>query len=807
MPSEPWFLEEGVPRSLDWKVLWREAVGRFGKSSCLRLRDRWVSFQELGEESERLSSMLQINPGWCRGALVLLPVKGEEFFAKLVAVWCAGGVAVPCRDDADEGNARPEGSVDFIWGEGIPVAAGSRIGLPSSEWHAIYRTSGSTGEPRAIVRGWRQALYEAGHYAAALGLRAGMDCTMLIHPTFGASTKHFLGCLLSGCRQYVPSVTGTSISGGDLLYGTPSQILARESELNSGRRFDQISLTGEPCSSKGWEVIRAISSPGAKCLNALGGTETGVLINSLSDIHSSGFEPGSLYGTGLPGKRLTVVGDDGAAIPSGTPGHLLVESEWIGEGYLGPSAEGDEGFHPFENKGTARLFLTGDVVVEEEGRFRHLGRSGSMIKHRGEWLDTTPLRSALQGERVDGFHLDRTGESIGLRVWIRMEHPDRELLKQIAAGLVKRLGESPLLPEMLLAIREFPLNAHGKTDLRELTRLAGTDEVLSERIPSRVGRIAEAIAGGEWDSPILKGARRIGDLELDSLSLHELLLEIERLSGNPILLWKITPATLLAEITGTGHDHAKAFNRLDGAVGAPVLLWMGDGVTGIRHELGKRVRILHWNVSAFPGAEGTERVTSLRELSQRMIGMADPVDLSGRVVVGGFSVGAVLAHEIALVLADGETPPEGVLLLDPPDLDYRPIRSPWRWSRWRPSILCRLLRLLPAVLLDASEGRLRHLLAEETQRHVRERRRKLLRNYLPATTSLPTVLATSASHHEGALRGFAHVSGEIGILPLGVENHTEVMSNPSARSLWMGRLTEWLFGGAPTRPGTTPLCA
>ncbi len=223
-------------------------------------------------------------------------------------------------------------------------------------------------------------------------------------------------------------------------------------------------------------------------------------------------------------------------------------------------------------------------------------------------------------------------------------------------------------------------------------------------------------------------------------------------------------------------------------------------MTGIRHELGKRVRILHWNVSAFPGAEGTEGVTSLRELSQRMIGMADSADLSGRIVIGGFSAGAVLAHEASLVLADRGTPPEGVLLLDPPDLDYRPIRSPWRWSRWRPSILCRLLRFLPAVLLDASEGRLRHFLAEETQRHVRERRRKLLRNYQPGTTSLPTVLATSASHHEGALRGFAHVSGKIGILPLGVENHTEVMSDPCARSLWMGSLAEWLFGSTPARP-------
>jgi acyl-coenzyme A synthetase/AMP-(fatty) acid ligase len=793
MSSEPWFLEQGIPRFLDWNLLWREALGRFGKSPCLRLSNRWVSFQELSEDVEHRALLLKANTSWRLGALVLLPVKGEDFFAKLLAVWCAGGVAVPSRENADDGNVRPEGSVDFFWGEGEPVASGSRIGLPSSEWHAIYHTSGSTGEPRAIVRGWRQAIYEAGHYAAVLGLREGMDCTMLIHPTFGASTKHFLGCLLSGCMQSVPSVTGTSISGGDLLYGTPSQILAREADLHSGRCFDLISLTGEPCSSKGWEVIRAISSPGAKCLNALGGTETGVLINTLSDIHSTEYESGSLYGNGLPGKRLTVVGDDGAPLASGTPGHLLVESEWIAEGYLGPAEGGDTGFHSFENKGTARLFLTGDVVVEEKGRFRHFGRSGSMIKHRGEWIDTAKLRIALQGEGVDTFHLDRNGEGIGLRVWIRMERPDRELLKLIAEGLEERLYASPLLPEMLLAIREFPLNTHGKTDLRELARLVGTDEVLAERIPSRVGRIAVAITNCEWDSPMLKGAQRIGDLELDSLSLHELLLEIERLSGNLIPLWMISPATLFSEMVNPRRDRAGSFASLDGDAGVPVLLWVGDGVMGIRHEFGKGAKVIHWTAEDYPGASGTAGVDSMHELAERMVEMADSRDFSGRIVVGGFSAGAVMALEIARVLARQGFQPKGLLLLDPPDLDHRYIRSPWRWSRWRPSILCRLLGMAPSFVLDGSDGKLRLFLAKETRRHVRERRRRLMRYHQVTPVSIPTVLATSSSNHDAAIRSFGHTSRQIEILEMGVEEHLAVITDSGARYRWMKKLHGFLF--------------
>lgn len=793
MTSEPWFHSQGVPRSLDWNLLWQEALGRFGGKPCLRLRDRWISFLELGERADQQAALLRATQGWNPGSLVLLPVMGECFFPKLLAVWQEGGVAVPWKDEIGAGSHGPEISVDFVWGDGMPEPTGSKSDLPSSGWHAIYCTSGSTGRPRAIIRGWRQALYEAGHYASVIGMREGMECTMLIHPSFGASTKHFLGCLLSGCRQSVPSVTGIPVHGGDLLYGTPSQILARESELISGSGFELVSLTGEPCSSRGWEVIRSLSFPHAKCLNALGGTETGVLINSLSDVHSERSEMSSLCGIGLPGKRLVVVGDDQKPVPNGTPGLLCVESEWIAEGYLDPIPEGADRFNPFQKTETGRLFLTGDVVMEEGGCIHYLGRSGSMIKHRGAWIDTTPLRNALEGAGIGEIHLDRAGERDALRVWIRMENPNRDLLGKVSERLMQILGDSPLLPEILIAIREFPLNPHGKKDLRELARLAESEEVIKERIPTRVERIASVIVNEEWDSRLLKGALRVGELELDSLSLHEVLLEVERLSGHRIPFWKIQPATPLVAIIRSSGDSPQAFSRLDGEAAAPVLLWIGDGVTGIRHELGNQVRILHWNVSAFPGALGTWDASSMRDLAERMIGMADPGDLSGRVVVGGFSAGAVVGHEVSLVLSARGTSPAGLLLLDPPDLNYRPIRSPWRWSHWRPSILCRLLGILPEMALNAANGKLRHALANETRKHVRERRRTLLRNYRVASTTIPAVLATSGSHQEGALRGFAHASDKIEILLLGVEHHTEVMTSPAARSLWVPKLRSFLF--------------
>ena len=490
---------------------------------------------------------------------------------------------------------------------------------------------------------------------------------------------------------------------------------------------------------------------------------------------------------------MAVIGDDQKPVPKGTPGLLRVESEWIAEGYL-DAAPGGDCFHPFPRSDSGRIFLTGDVVVEEEETLHLLGRSGSMIKHRGAWIDTSPLHNALQAEGIGEIHLDKSGERDALRVWMQMESPDRELLRKVASRLEQTFADSPLLPEIVVGIGKFPLNSNGKKDLCELARLAESGAVFTEKISTRVERLASILVNEEWDSRLLKGARQIGDLELDSLSLHELLLEIERLSGKAIPLWKMQPATSLTEILHTSGELPQAFGRLEGKVGAPVLLWMGDGVTGIRHDLGNQVTILHWNVSALPGALGTKNVSTLRELAGRLIGMIDSKDLSGRIVVGGFSMGAILAHEISLLLSDRGIPPEGLLLIDPPDLDYRPIRSPWRWSRWRPLILCRLLGMMPEFVMEARSGALRRLLVRETMRHLKEQRRALMRNYKISTLPIHMVLATSVPNHEGALRCYGHVSPKIEVLPLGVGDHLKMVSDLSARSRWIAKMRGFLFG-------------
>ena len=183
--------------------VWEEAVERFGKAVALDAGGCSLAFEDLDRRSRLVAEALCAKPEWRPGLRIGVETSRVDFFVEALGVWIAGGVLVPYCAAHLEADARLAGLVNALV-EGIP---GGECWTPGQsfdgerDWHAIYFTSGSTGEPKAVVRGWRQALHEAECYAKTVGLSPGIRCSMLVDPVFGASTKHFLGSLLAGCSQ------------------------------------------------------------------------------------------------------------------------------------------------------------------------------------------------------------------------------------------------------------------------------------------------------------------------------------------------------------------------------------------------------------------------------------------------------------------------------------------------------------------------------------------------------------------------------------------------------------------------------
>ena len=119
-----------------------------------------------------------------------------------------------------------------------------------------------------------------------------------------------------------------------------------------------------------WQSYGA-SEAGPVCLNKLG-TATGDLVD---------------LGTVCEGVTVRIVGDDGAEVPDGVTGEMVIETPAVGLCYEG----GTDG----ASRIGAGVFHTGDLGVRDGGNLRFAGRRKLLIAAAGNKIDPLEVEEAL----------------------------------------------------------------------------------------------------------------------------------------------------------------------------------------------------------------------------------------------------------------------------------------------------------------------------------------------------------------------------------------------------------------------------
>jgi acyl-CoA synthetase (AMP-forming)/AMP-acid ligase II len=431
----------------------------------------------------------------------------NEFFAELLAIWQAGGCAIPIdtrlspfeietlaqwarpRFSAWIGNAdAPVQSallrlgielVNVAEADASPAAPiGPAPGYRLDDDALILFTSGTTGQPKGVVHTHRSLLARWASLRDHLGLDAFRRSLCLLPTHFGHGL--ICNCLfpwLSGCDLYVlppfkPEVVAQLATVVDeyqitFMSSVPTvwrlaQRISKPPQTGSLRR---VFVGSAPLSASLWETVRAWSGT-QQVFNSYGITETG---SWLAGTTVADFQPeDGLVGVAWGGVLRVLNSSEPDAVSSGDStrkvgesGHVWVKTPALMRGYL----DRDDLTAKVVSQG---WFLTGDIgAVDDRGWLYLRGREREEINKGGMKVYPADIDAVIERFRattdVCAFAYPETlvGEDVGVAV-VLADAADATLL-DLFDWTNTHLARHQV-PQRWYVLAEIPRSSRGKVN-------------------------------------------------------------------------------------------------------------------------------------------------------------------------------------------------------------------------------------------------------------------------------------------------------------------------------------------------------
>jgi amino acid adenylation domain-containing protein len=757
---------------------WIEAqAARTPEAAAVRFEGRELTYADLNARANRLARHLQdlgVGPDRAVGICVN---RSLEMCVGVLAVLKSGGAYVPL-DPSLPAERLAFMAEDVASSLGMPVLlTQSRLLEQAARWavpatavvlldgapgalasddgnledapaadnlaYVIY-TSGTTGHPKGVMVPHSGLLNYLLWSAEAYGASAGTGS--LVHSALGFDltvTSLFVPLLAGRTVELVPEGDGVEQLAAALLASrdltllklTPSHFEALRGYLPAEEvagRVRMLVIGGESLRGESLDFWFE-HAPGTRLMNEYGPTETVV--------GCSTYEPGpSTRGTVSIGRpmanvHMVVLGRWLELVPLGAIGELYIGGACVTRGYLGRPELTAEKFVPnaFSETPGARLYRSGDLArCLPDGRFQFLGRTDHQVKIRGFRIELGEIEKAL-------------AELPGVRqaVVLAREGPqgDRRLAAWIVTGeetltpgdlrqrLRSRLPEH-MVPTELCFLDSLPLTPTGKVDRRALP---------APDASVRTGRASAAPPRDEVEHRLVEiwaeilGLESVGvdesffELGGHSLSAVRLMARIEDQFGQALPLSAIFQAATverMASLLRTGAPDITSTQsvvvKLQGGSRRPFFCVhpVGGNVfcyVSLAHALGREQPFYGLQVPDLSSAPA-ETLDTIEGMSRRYIEAMREVQPTGPYRLGGWSMGAVVAFEMARQLRRADEEVELVAMLDAPvpgaqrraeDLD-------------RSSILADFARDLAGGLLPVGVEELRQLDYEKQLAQVLE---------------------------------------------------------------------------------------
>ncbi|HEU5192320.1 MAG TPA: AMP-binding protein [Methylomirabilota bacterium] len=546
--------------------------------------DRRLTYRELDRRSDAVARAILGAGGADDLPIAVHADVPAATILAMLATWKAGRFCVPLDPtlpparleailrDAEASLVVTDGAPSFDVGarpvirlEALDLDAGVpplRPEVGADALACLLYTSGSTGEPKGVVRTHRNLLHRARCAVGSLGIGPDDRVSALHSPAFGAGLRDVLAALLGGATLLPFDVRRAGMAALaewiereaiTVLCAVVTTLRHFLGSLDTQRRFPSIRIVrlgSEALFREDVERLRARLAPGCVLVAGYGASEASGIVEYRIGPDTA-LAPGRVpAGYPLEGVEILILGEDGAPRAAGESGEIAVRSRYLSPGYWRRPDRTRATFSGDATGNAPRVYRTGDLGrLAPDGCLELIGRLDHQVKVRGYLVHPDEIeRHLLEHEEIRQAAVAGQEDASGntrIVAYVVPAGDSAPTPAALRAFLGARLPEY-MMPAMFVHLATLPVTPSGKVDRAALppAEAAGRPGFVHLRNP------LEHQIASIWEA--LLGVRPIGAtddfFELGGSSLHAaaFVASLERVCG------RVIPPSALLEASTVG---------------------------------------------------------------------------------------------------------------------------------------------------------------------------------------------------------------------------------------------------------------
>jgi len=473
-------------RTLTYSALSRHAAG---VAAFLRRR-RAVGPEAVAVLMDDTAAAIWSALGVLAAGKICVPLDPALPRARTAFILQDSGATVVLTDAAGAAAVRDAGHPAVVVDE-IAEEDPAAVGDASTGQDIAYLlyTSGSTGQPKGVVRTHSSQLHFEMNYARSLHICAEDRAALLRSASVSGGVRDTYAALLNGAALCVPDLARDGIAA------LPAWLREREitfaffaaplfrlfvEQLPGAAPLPRLRAVrlGSDTVQKS-DVERYQRHLGASCVLVTGfsSSETGTVCKFFVDGRTAIDTPTVPVGYPVHDVRVFLLGPDGREVERGEVGEIAVQSPSLAEGYWRRPHLTAAAFRPGPGSGE-RVYLTGSLGRQlADGCLEHLGRKDFHARIRGHGVELAEVERAL----VDLAHvrdaavIAQPGPSGDTRlVAYVVPTPGSELLVSALRAALARSLPDYMIPAEFVPLSALPLTPTNKVDRSALPRAGRT---------------------------------------------------------------------------------------------------------------------------------------------------------------------------------------------------------------------------------------------------------------------------------------------------------------------------------------------